>query len=265
MNKPIAGQQQVAFPKQFRIYTAMETVGGKQRALAFNPVCAMCGGIGRLRVDVPYGDPAFGRSILCQCREERQTELRLQQRRHAAHLDAFRQNTFSSFNDRLPGVQEAFRASTEFATDPHGWLLLLGPCGCGKTHLSAALANQRLESGTSVYFTTAPDLLDALRATMSSPDRYKQLYALVLEVGLLVLDDFGAQQSSPWSNEKFLQILEARAKTALPTVITAIPREFQRIDERLRSRLSDAQLVTTVLFEHATDFRPHKPATARRR
>ena len=264
MNQPTMGQQQGASPRHIRIYTAMETVGSKQHVPASSSVCTMCGGAGRLRVTVPYGDPAFGISTPCKCSEARHTAQRLQQRRHAAHLDAFPQHTFTTFNAKLPGVQEAFRASTAFAANPQGWLLLLGPCGCGKTHLSAALANQRLESGASVYFTTAPDLLDALRATMSSPQRYKQLFALVREVGLLVLDDFGAQQSSPWSNEKFLQILEARANATLPTVITAIPREFQRLDERLRSRLSDAQLVTTVLFEHATDFRPHKPATGRR-
>lgn len=257
-------QQHAASLRPIPMYSATETVGMKQRVPAFSPVCAVCGGAGRLRAAVPYGDPAFGSSTLCTCREARQTAQRLQQRRHAANLEAFRQYIFTTFNERLPGVQEAVRASTEFAASPHGWLLLLGPCGCGKTHLSAALANQRLESGASVYFTTAPDLLDNLRAAMSSPEQYKQLFTLVREVELLVLDDFGAQQSSPWSNEKFLQILEARASGTLPTVITAIPQELQRLDERLRSRLSDAQLVTKVLLERAMDFRPHKPAKERR-
>ncbi len=139
----------------------------------------------------------------------------------------------------------------------------MGPCGSGKTHLAAALANRRLESGAEVFFTTAPDLLDALRATIASPERYSQLIAWVRQVELLVLDDLGAQQSSAWSNEKFLQILDARAGTALPTVITAIPREFQGLDERLRSRLTDAQLITIVNLEHARDFRPRKPAPRR--
>lgn len=77
---------------------------------------------------------------------------------------------------------------------------------------------------------------------------------------LLVLDDLGAQQSSAWSNEKLLQLIDARAKATLFTLITAIPKEFQGLDERLRLRLTDAQLVTTVLFEKARDFRPLKPA-----
>jgi len=173
-------------------------------------------------------------------------------------LDAFRESTFKTFNYRIPGVQQAFRASVEFAVNSQGWLLLIGPCGCGKTHLATAIANQRLDSGATVFYSTAPDLLDALRAAFVAPEGYTQLFTWVREVELLVLDDLGAQQSSAWSNEKLLQILNYRASTALPTIITAILKEFQGLDERLRSRLSDSQLVTTVIFEHVKDYRPFK-------
>jgi len=220
--------------------------------------------VGRLRIDVPYGDPSFGKSVPCSCVEERQKSLHLQQRRQAANLEAFRESTFKTFNTRLPGVQEAFRESVEFAVDPQGWLLLVGTCGCGKTHLAAAVANQLLDSGATVYFTTVPDLLDALRAAFVSPERYAQLFALVREVEVLVLDDLGAQQPSPWSNEKLLQILNYRAMYTLPTIITAIPKEFQGLDERLRSRLTDDKLITRVIFEQVKDYRPHKPAPRRR-
>lgn len=143
----------------------METVESKQHVPARSQVCTICGGAGRLRVDVPYGDPSFGRSTLCTCIEALQTAQRLRERRQAANLDAFRESTFKTFNYRIPEVQDAFRVCTEFALNPRGWLLLIGPCGCGKTHLPAALANQRLDSGAEVYFVTVPDMFDALRAT----------------------------------------------------------------------------------------------------
>jgi len=136
--------------------------------------------------------------------------------------------------------------------------LLLGPCGCGKTHLAASLAHQRLESGAEVFFAGASDLLDLLRAAMSTPAGYTRLLEWVREVELLVIDDLGAHSSSAWTTEKFLQILDARANSALSTVITAIPKEFQGLDDRLRSRLNDTHLVTTILFERARDYRPFK-------
>ncbi len=179
-------------------------------------------------------------------------------------MDAFRGNTFKTFRTHLPGVQKAFQASLEFAANPQGWLLLLGPSGCGKTHLATAIANQHLDGGAVVFYTTIPDLLDALRAALISSERYTQLFTWVREVELLVLDDLGAQQPSPWSNEKLLQLLDYRAALALPTIITTDVKDLQRLEERLRSRLTDSQLIATVNFEHAKDYRPRKPVVERK-
>jgi DNA replication protein DnaC len=216
-----------------------------------------------MRLDIPYGDPSFGKSIPCSCLQERQKLLLQRQLRQAANLEAFSDCTFKTFNYRIPGVQEAVRLSLTYSTRPQGWLLFVGPCGCGKTHLAAAIANQRLDSDEAVFFTSVPDFLDMLRAALVSPEQYTRFYAWVCKVGLLVLDDLGAQQSSAWSNEKLLQLLNYRATLALPTIITAIPQEFQALDERLRSRLTDSQLVTTVVFEQVKDFRPLKQASRR--
>ena len=249
---------------QIRLHPGVDESEGKQHVYVSHRACPVCRGTGRLRADVPYGDPSFGKSVLCSCCKERQKSLRTQQRRQAANLDAFRESTFKTFNYRIPGVQQAFRACVEFAVNSQGWLLLIGPYGCGKTHLATAIANQRLDSGATVFYSTAPDLLDALRAAFVSPEQYTRLFTWVREVELLVLDDLGAQQSSAWSNEKLLQILNYRATLALPTIITAIPKEFQGLDERLRSRLTDSQLVTTLIFEQVKDFRPYKIAASRR-
>jgi len=217
-----------------------------------------------MRVDSSYGDPSFGKSAPCSCTQERQKTLRQWQMRQSANLEAFSDSTFKTFNYRIPGVQEAVRLSLTYAAQPQGWLMLVGPCGCGKTHLAAAIANLRLECDEAVFYTTVPDLLDTLRAALAPPEHYTTFNAWIREVDLLVLDDLGAQQPSAWSNEKLLQLLEYRAPLALPTIITAIPNEFQALDERLRSRLTDSRLVTTILFERVKDFRPLKQASRRR-
>jgi DNA replication protein DnaC len=265
MNKTMSNHKDLFPSGHTRLYPEHEADERKQSAHAPSPICPVCEGAGRLRIDVPYGDPSFGKSVLCSCTEERQRSLRQQQRRQAANLDAFRDSAFKTFDTNLPGVQEAFQTSVAFAANPQGWLLLMGSSGCGKTHLAAAIANQRLDGGAVVYYTTVPDLLDALKAALISSERYTQLFTWVREVELLVLDDLGAHQPSAWSSEKLLQILNYRAVLALPTVITAFAKELQGLDERLRSRLTDSQLVIAVIFEHVKDYRPRKFVVERKR
>jgi DNA replication protein DnaC len=265
MNKPVVNQQDFFLPEQIRLYPERKADKRKQNTYAAYYICPACGGAGRLRIDVPYGDPSFGKSILCPCAEERLISLRRQQRRQAANLDAFHNSTFKTFHANLPGVQKAFQTSVEFAVNPQGWLLLTGPSGCGKTHLATAIANQRLDSGAAVFYTTVPDLFDTLRAMLTSSQKYTQLFSWVREVELLVLDDLGAHRSSAWTSEKLLQLFDYRAALTLPTIITAIFKDLQGLDERLRSRLADSQLVTTVTFEHARDYRPRKPIIERKR
>src|SRR5712691_1939896 len=191
MNEPMANQHDF-FPSGYiGWYPGYEADERRQKTCAPNHGCLVCGGVGRLRIEVPYGDPSFGKSVLCSCVEERQRSSYQQQRRQAAQLDAFRDRTFKTFRADLPGLRKAFQTSLTFAANPQGWLLLLGPSGCGKTHLATAIANQHLDDGAAVFYTTVPDLLDALRAALMSSEKYTHLFSWAREVELLVLDDLG--------------------------------------------------------------------------
>ncbi|GAI41815.1 unnamed protein product, partial [marine sediment metagenome] len=61
----------------------------------------------------------------------------------------------------------AYEAAKTFASQPKGWLILVGPDGCGKTHLTAAIANECLSHGYPAFFISTPDLLDHLRSAFS--------------------------------------------------------------------------------------------------
>jgi DNA replication protein DnaC len=232
----------------------------QQQNTAVNP-CPICKGAGYVRADVPYGHPSFGKPIACECKEAERKTKRRRQLQEMSNLGAFYDKSFRNFNRNVNGIQEAFNCAYEFAQDPNGWLLLIGPNGCGKTHLAAAIANKSLEDGALVLFATVPDLLDHLRAAFAptSNEVYDQLFSRMREAEVLILDDLGAQQSSPWANEKLFQLLNYRYNSRFPTVITANSRGLQGIDERIRSRLTDASLVTTVILDRAKDYRPSNP------
>jgi len=88
-----------------------------------------------------------------------------------------------------------------------------------------------------------PDLLDHLRSTYSpgSSISYDERFESILEAPLLILDDLGTQQATPWAQEKLYQLFNHRYNARLPTVITS-NRMLEQIDMRLRSRMADPEL-----------------------
>ena len=61
----------------------------------------------------------------------------------------------------------------------------------------------------------------------------------------MILDDLGAEASTPWAAEKLYQIFVERHETRLPTVITTAldDLELEQAHPRLWSRLVDAEVV----------------------
>ncbi len=177
------------------------------------------------------------------------------------------QYTFESFREQgLGGIGEAGNLSRAKATvvgwasQPAGWLTLLGGTGVGKTHLAAAAANARLAAGNSVCFAVTPDLLDALRASYRDQDEasFEAIFSWLKEVDVLVLDDLGAQQGTEWANEKLYQLCAARYLRKAPTLITTnmVPED---LEPRVASRLLDRQR-GVVQYVKAKDYRTDQPA-----
>jgi DNA replication protein DnaC len=207
-----------------------------------------------LRQEVPVGHPQFGRLVDCACRQARQRQQTQDELYAASNLGAYRSRTFDLFTVR-PGLEEALAAAQVFAAQPRGWLILCGTYGVGKTHLAAAIANVVLAQGIMTCFAVVPDLLDHLRATFapSSEVAFDLRFEMVRTVDLLVLDDLGTENTTPWVREKLYQLINYRWITALPTVVTTNVR-FDQMDSRIVSRIRDQDLCRVVVIA-ADDYR----------
>ena len=183
-----------------------------------------------------------------------------------------RRMTFEAFDIRgnnprsgqRASLEAAFQAARNFAADPHGWLTLFGETGVGKTHLAVAIAAERIEKGQSVFFTFVPELLDYLRFTYSPDSRvtHDDVLEQVKSAPLLVLDDLGQEQTTPWALEKLYQIVVHRHNSRAPTVITSSI-DFTTELNPIGSRVLDPTVGDSIRMD-APDYRNKQKRQPRR-
>ena len=174
-----------------------------------------------------------------------------------------RRMTFETFDVRSnnpsagerASLEAAYQAAKVFAAEPDGWLTLFGDTGVGKTHLAVAIAAERTKAGQPVFFTFVPELLDYLRFTYSPESKVTHDHVLeeVKNTPLLILDDLGREQSTPWAVEKLYQIIVHRHNTRAPTVITS-EIDFTADPTPISSRILDMRVGESIRID-APDYR----------
>ena len=219
--------------------------------------------MGYIRQDLPLGHPDFGKMQICVCRagqlkkQARDGLYKMSNLEELAHLsfDNFEpQGQIGLGPAQAASLERAFNHAQQFAHTLEGWLVLQGPYGCGKTHLAAAAANFVVDIGVPTLFLTVPDLLDSLRFSYNDPEStFEERFENIRRSPLLVMDDFGTENATPWAQEKLFQILNYRYINNLPLLITT-NLSLNQLEGRIRSRLQDPELVTRVKIL-APDYR----------
>src|SRR5262249_38703782 len=134
-------------------------------------------------------------------------------------------------------------------------LLFMGPQGVGKTHLAVGIIKKLMrEKNVSCLFRTFPELLKEIQNSYNPVSQSSEMSLLspVLEVEVLVLDELGAQNPSPWVRDEVSYVLNYRYNENKVTILTTnyLDREegavqkpgapdtlTERIGDRMRSRL----------------------------
>ncbi len=117
-------------------------------------------------------------------------------------------------------VAEAF--AREYPQVDHTGMLLMGPCGVGKTHLAVAVLKAACAKGAAALYCDYRELLKQIQASYN-PDRLAtemEVLEPVLTAELLLLDDLGSSKPSPWALETVGHILNTRYNEKRITLVT---------------------------------------------
>lgn len=99
------------------------------------------------------------------------------------------------------------------ADPPSGFVVLVGPVGCGKTHILQATVNAALARSLAGMWQVTERLLDHIRESFkdqAGDAGYDETMAALRAASVLCLDEFGAEYNTPWAVSKLQELVDYR-------------------------------------------------------
>jgi DNA replication protein DnaC len=159
-------------------------------------------------------------------------------------------------DDQRQAAQLCQEYTTQGQLESKLGLFLWGNPGTGKSGLAASVCQAAWQRGVAVLYRAVPDLLDYFRAAFN-PDHdssYDETFNRVKSVDLLILDDLGTEQVTPWVREKLLQLIDYRYRNNLRLIITSnlsvaeLAQRYSKQDDMTGLRIADRIMEMCVLI-----------------
>lgn len=98
-------------------------------------------------------------------------------------------------------------------------VLIVGPCGTGKSHIAQALGHCAIRAGRDVMFTSASKMLGQLNAARAT-NGFDRHFAKLAAVDLLIIDDFGLKPLKGSQDEDLHDVIAERYERK-STIVTS--------------------------------------------
>lgn len=168
----------------------------------------------------------------------------------------FRDRTLDGYETPTATTRSALDAARRFASGQHGYLVLTGPTGVGKTHLAVGAAAARYDHDRKAWDTSADAADFARRTAAAAPwerpkprnvphaPEWQNVAEMIVGLredmgrsiedkvwdfrpaalrdhrGVVVLDDLGREKVSDWTGETLYALVNHRYEAMLPTIVT---------------------------------------------
>jgi DNA replication protein DnaC len=149
-------------------------------------------------------------------RENKKLQARL--KRACIRGDKTLENFDFDFNSKINRMQIKELSSGRFITENES-VLIVGPCGTGKSHIAQALAHCAIRLGVDVLWLPQSKLFGELQAAKAD-GRYTKKFTEFVKVPLLIIDDFGLRPMRSPQDEDFHDLISERYERA-STIVTS--------------------------------------------
>jgi len=167
----------------------------------------------------------LARLIQDEIERRAQKQLQLRLRRAAFHSDKTLEGFDFSFNPTINRQQVLDLATCSYIAQ-HRYVLICGPTGVGKSHLSQALGHEACRRGYDVLFVSTHKMLTHLNGGRADGSYDKRLQTY-LRPALLILDDFSLRPvTSPGSEDLLDVILERYERGSILITSNRAPGEW---------------------------------------
>jgi len=123
-------------------------------------------------------------------------------------------------------------------------VLIVGPCGTGKSHLAQALGHIAVRRGYDTVFASHAKLLGQL-ASARAVGNFERKLAALTKADLLIIDDFGLKPMRPGQDEDFHDVIAERYERR-PTIITS-NLDFSEWNDAFHNKLLGAATLDRIM------------------
>lgn len=213
---------------EWRILDDWETQG--------DPDCTVCHGLGWLSKLAPRSRHMVNDLIPCNCRWIRQERERLER------YEDFRHMTLENYE----GSAQVVDIVRRFARNEmeQRFLVLKGPTGTGKTHLSIAAVREAHSANIVARIAYVSRLFDDMRNAIDGGNT-EGIFRLYADTPFLAIDDQGLENTSNWTAERWDYLINERYTLGNKTII-GTNLDTEKIPPRIADRIFDAKYGLTI-------------------
>lgn len=183
-------------------------------------------------------------AIPCECRELREAERIIE---NSGISEAFRRKRFDNFDySKNKEILNSYIMAKSYANDFENIkstkrysIIFMGQAGCGKTHLSLAIANHLMNNGVGVVYMNYRESITYIKQSIMDSENYNKIMNKYKNAKCIIIDDLFKGSITQSDINIMFDIVNHRYITKRPMIITTerYLNDLLSIDEALGSRI----------------------------